>query len=315
MTPRGQQSKLIPITIKRIATFYEYKNPFAVKFFDLVFQFYCNQNPIYKDIYRFIKSDSVMIVPLGFNEINNYHNLKEMFLDKYKTAAEIKYNWNKRNPNLSYLIIKSYNYVCPDQREKLTQIVECPFSEVKINSYYTYTSNVMTFLIWVLQDRCSIDDENQLQIIKDYVYMCFRTHTKVNINFKSVKKIRAAHDELTKRYSHKDTPVIKIKKDTAFKQLRKILPKEFEWIKTRKRLIEETVIQHHCVWSYADKINKDKCQIYSYVDSATGKKYTLEFVIRKGKYACVQLYGVNNTFDETAKKLKKDVCDLIANHK
>lgn len=84
----------------------------------------------------------------------------------------------------------------------------------------------------------------------------------------------------------KQTPVVKITKETKFKLLRKILPPEFEWIKTRKRLIEETVMQHHCVWSYADKINKDKCQIYSYVDE-DGKRYTLEFVIkRKNMFVC-----------------------------
>ena len=34
-------------------------------------------------------------------------------------------------------------------------------------------------------------------------------------------------------------------KDTRFKNLRKMLPENFEWIQSRKRLIHETAIQHH----------------------------------------------------------------------
>lgn len=124
--------------------------------------------------------------------------------------------------------------------------------------------------------------------------MCLDCKEKINISFKSIKKVKEAHDELSEKNYMKRTPGVKITKESKFKLLRKILPPEFEWIKTRKRLIEETVMQHHCVWSYADKINKDRCQIYSYVDE-DGKRYTLEFVIRKGKYVCVQMRGLANS--------------------
>lgn len=58
--------------------------------------------------------------------------------------------------------------------------------------------------------------------------------------------------------------------------MRKLLPPEYEWITTSKRLIEESAIQRHCVWQYEDKIKKDKCAIYSYV-SKSYKRHTQKF--------------------------------------
>lgn len=109
--------------------------------------------------------------------------------------------------------------------------------------------------------------------------------------------------------------------------MRKILPKEFEWIKNRKRLILETELQHHCVWSYADKISSDMCAIYSYVDKdgskslcndGNPKRYTIEFNFNKqngtyyveqvqGKYDAVNSSGMRNYIDKilNEKQLKK----------
>lgn len=52
-----------------------------------------------------------------------------------------------------------------------------------------------------------------------------------------------------------------VPKNSRFKDLK--LPSEFEYITTKKRLVKETAVQHHCVWSYTNSINKDRCAIYS----------------------------------------------------
>lgn len=96
----------------------------------------------------------------------------------------------------------------------------------------------------------------------------------------------------------KMTGEVNVPKDSAFNELREILPPEFEWIKTRKRLILETELQHHCVWSYAKKISNDKCAIYSYTDTnadhcpdGVPKRYTIEFCRNNGKYYVKQVQG------------------------
>lgn len=50
---------------------------------------------------------------------------------------------------------------------------------------------------------------------------------------------------------------------------------------------------HHCVASYANKVNKDLCAIYSFVYPGTEKRYTVEFVQRKdGTYYMNQIQSM-----------------------
>ena len=80
-----------------------------------------------------------------------------------------------------------------------------------------------------------------------------------------------------------------------YTKLRKLLPKEFEWIKTKKRLLKESEIQHHCVWTYGGKINADKSAIYSFVYAPENKRYTIEFVYgNNGEYKIWQMQSCCN---------------------
>lgn len=137
--------------------------------------------------------------------------------------------------------------------------------------------------------------------VADYVNMCLRTKTKVRLDVRSIRQAINLHDMMAENRTHQyqSTAQVKIPKDSKFNKLREMLPDEFEWIKTRKRLIIETELQHHCVWSYATKITNDKCAIYSYVDKDSQhsddgkpKRYTIEFAVDKaGKYKIVQVQG------------------------
>lgn len=200
----------------------------------------------------------------SFNEIAEYHNWKEFFKKKYKDAAVVPINFNKYSPDLSYILIKAYRKVNEISRPNLVQM--------RIPNYICSVSNeklaIKIFLSEVIYNQIKT---NSKTLVKDYIDMCIMCKEKINIRFRSKKKLQEAHDKISQKYYAKHTPLVKIPKNSKFKELRKILPSEFEYIKTRKRLIEETAIQHHCVWSYADKINRDNCAIYSYVDPTTKK--------------------------------------------
>ena len=142
------------------------------------------------------------------------------------------------------------------------------------------------------------------QIAHDYISMCRRVnkrkiHGKVNLDIKSYEQLRNRHDAFNRHdtgYYETHTGNVVIPKDSKFTALQKILPAEFEWIKDRKRLILETELQHHCVWSYAGKISKDECAIYSYVDAKAEygdnpKRYTIEFGWNGERYYVVQVQG------------------------
>lgn len=105
----------------------------------------------------------------------------------------------------------------------------------------------------------------------------------------------------------KITKNVKISKNTKFKPLYKALPKEFEPIKSKKRLIKKTAMQHHCVWSYADNITNDISAIFSYMDHAgeyskTGKseRYTIE--VRYGKEEGFYVNQIKSKYNKDCKR-------------
>lgn len=147
-------------------------------------------------------------------------------------------------------------------------------------------------------------DGNAYRVAYDYVKMCRsfgkrRIRGKVNLNIKSYAQLQNRHDIFNRAdrdYYECKTGKVVVPKDSNFIKLRSYLPDSFEWITDRKRLILETELQHHCVWSYADKITKDKCAIYSFVDSSAEyndkpKRYTIEFGWNGEKYYVVQVQG------------------------
>ncbi len=82
--------------------------------------------------------------------------------------------------------------------------------------------------------------------------------------------------------SNTNTPKITIPKETKFLSLNLALTPDFEWIKTRSRIIEEGKKMRHCVASYAHYINKDECAIYHL--TYDNKACTVEFGVRNDAY-------------------------------
>ena len=118
---------------------------------------------------------------------------------------------------------------------------------------------------------------------------------KISIRFCSAKKIKDAHDAVIVEYQSRHIPKIEIPEKSRFSDLRKILPKEpFEWIASRRRIILEGEKMHHCVASYAEKINRDKCAIYSFIYPMNQKRYTIEFCANAGGYYIAQIQGMCN---------------------
>jgi hypothetical protein len=146
---------------------------------------------------------------------------------------------------------------------------------------------------WQYDDETEASEKDVIDIILDYIRITRKLKRKIKISFKSAKKLKAAHDEAYIIYQSKSTPLIKIPKNSVFNELRKLLPQEFEWIKTRQRIVEEGYNMCHCVATYADDINKDRCAIYSYISG--GERYTLEFTKRRNKYMLRQMHGKYNS--------------------
>lgn len=149
--------------------------------------------------------------------------------------------------------------------------------------------------------------------------MASQAKIKPRLDIYTERQLEKLHDAITEIYYQKCTKPVHIPKGTKFKGLRKLLPPEFEWIKTRKRLIAETAMQHHCVWSYADLITSDTCAIYSFLDKdgtyskdGTPRRYTMEFRMRgNGCYYLEQVQGTCNRIDT---ELIADYVGTLLNH-
>lgn len=139
--------------------------------------------------------------------------------------------------------------------------------------------------------------------IDDYISMCRQAKIKIRLDICSVKQLDRLHERIGSYGAdyREITKDVVVPDKSKFLPLREILPEEFEWITTRKRLILETELQNHCVWSYAEKITDDVCAIYSFTDKRAEygkdgkpKRYTIEFRIKNGVYYVEQVQGKNN---------------------
>lgn len=298
------------------------KNTFIGKIFRLLVETDKEQHYFYKDFYKdcFINC----LIPIAYSDIKNYNNKKQFIKERYKTAENMKVNWNKLNLNLSYMIISSYKSVADgksknillEQKDEslLENIDEKLYIRTKVNIFLKniiITKIALKDSTNILKNELSKKTQEYLEeevlflqrqndgldlTLNDYIEMARQEKRKIRLDIYSELQLYNLHDRIQSHDYKNFTSPVKIPKDTKFKELRKILPEKFEWIKTRSRLILETEIQQHCVWSYADKISKDRCAIYSFVD-ATGEytddgkpsRYTIEFGKRNNKYVVVQM--------------------------
>lgn len=365
-----KNEKLVPISFKELYDLRNLNND-TKKLVDCIISEVSKMTPIFKDISRDFEITNLF--PIKFNDLYKYHTKNELMKDMYGLAKDLSINYNKININLSYLIVKSYNYVNDRSKKILIQLKDKDNSILKLVNRCiakrwqrcTYKRKVFFFLQSIIiytinektdwgktrkkhiEENLNFIAENILDAefnefeedcaddmviqVGDYVNMCIysnkRVKPKVDLSISNIHTLIEKHNDVSWLSRKSGTKPVKVPKDSVFNDLREILPKEFEWIKNRKRLILETELQHHCVWSYADKISSDMCAIYSYVDKdgskslcndGKPKRYTIEFNFNKqngtyyveqvqGKYDAVNSSGMRNYIDKilNEKQLKK----------
>lgn len=259
----------------------------------------------WKDIIAYSARDYGLLPALTCNEITAGHTLDEVMNTHYKNAGFI--DWNKCDLRLGNLIMqalplvdeKSRNFLLANKYMSFEEFTEAYCARAKkIHGSAAERNNsrhfaVKKFLSEIIQKRVNGNIDITIQ---DYVDMSEMLHRKISIMFTSERKVNDAHDDLAKELTAKNTPRVKVPKNSKFNRLAKLLPDNMEWIKSKKRLVQEGSEMHNCVASYANEINKDLCAIYSFMYN--NKRYTIEFVTYKNRYSIKQLYGVCNSEPE-----------------
>lgn len=283
--------KLIPLTIRNLCYL---KNTFKETFIELISPWLEKQaktSKVYLDIIRLINSTDIIpekaIPPIPLVECDGKNTLQELIEAHYKNGSIL--NWNKTGLQLGYAYYKLRNIVDSNSQGILWQ---------GLQKYYMLWDgmNDNFVLATILKDRLSNYSGKDESIITDYFKICKKTHRKAKLTFRSMKKLEEAHNEVAIIQRNKYTPKIIIPRNTKFRELQKILPQdEFEWIKSKKRIVREGVEMHHCVTSYADLVNRDHCAIYSFIRKSNNNRYTIEFAKNEeNKYYIKQMQSRYN---------------------
>lgn len=308
-----ENPKIFPLNIKQISQ-YSQENPLVNQFFKLYFELLSEDHYIFKDLIRYQYGEMYglkffSLLPISVYELSQFHNPKDLFCQKYKTVLTLPIPWNRLDLNLSYLLIKSLLILDPNDWQKMIQFC-CKIKDMDLilyNLQHTRTQEYCFYLpTWFYYDRFkdSVEDLNDLWYeISDSFHMAHKLREPFSLGYQSTRRIINEHDRLADRIREKEAyGKVKIPKNSKFKKLEKLLPKEnFEWIKSGVRLRKEGEEQNNCVFSYADFINEDRCAIYS---ANIGKnRYTIEFHKNKeSQYVIAQMKQSHNR-----KAFKKDI--------
>lgn len=236
---------------------------------------------IFRDLYKDFLESSGFLLPLLITETAQYRTKQELFDKHYHMS--INGNWNKKNANLTYLILK----LRPRMTDKaLARAMQCK-NDPKIKQVGK-RRYIMTYILYEALYSVSVGNFHGDGPLSDALYEEYQD-----------KKIKLLPENQTinehnarQMNQNARTAKFRIKKNTKFKKLIENMPNNYELIKTPKRLVKEGTLQKNCVASYDHKINSDCCMIYSVVFENI--RHTIEIIYENGNYKIAQCYKACN---------------------
>lgn len=298
MYQKIKSGRLVPLSLKKL---YSMENCYMDLFRDEYIKYMSGMNPFFNDL----AADSRMgfNIPVSLNELSGIHSRAEL-INKYAITKRYSRNWNRLNLNYSYFIIKVIPYVDEKSRQILLNMTDKDFRGVWPNIMCFRKAEPCALIYHYLKNKVS--EPKDESIIADYIDMARALKIKISLHTLTMNGVHKMHDEL------RDAMLIKAARNSSFQvsipqksQFAKLdgLLVGFERIRTKKRLIDESVMLHHCVASldYASRINHDKCAIYSFYDASgaysqggKSERFTVEIIKSKGKYKIRQIRGLHN---------------------
>lgn len=305
----SKNKRLFPLSMKEVGKIYEKYGGIGLRICDFLFTYTKEKlnASVMSDLYRTLQADGFLNIPIALNDCRDMHNCNQLLKYRWKNASVI--NWNKADINVAYAIMKSLPVVRTIDQRRLLQHTSDKnllpaskyFVTVKRSSQYGVKYFLKEYI--AAYGITNMSDNNEAYyngmildlgyIFADYYNLCRKLHEKVSIGFKSYKKLVEAHDDMSKRERNR-LHRVSVPKDSRFNELRKLLPKDFEWVKGGKRLQQEGITMNHCVNSYYTDVNMDKIAIY-HLAMSDGYKATIAFIqMKNGKYRISQMFGYHN---------------------
>ena len=293
------------LTVRKPLTFNYYLNKLIFsnvsfrKVFVCLLNLLSNEYCIYKDLIHDISNDQFCLLPLNIEQYKQFHNKKELI--NYLYSNNLRINYNKHSINSSYYKAIISQYTSEDDCNMLIQYDDYRLiNSVDIHDLYNGVG-IHSFLFHHYKNSFDIDNEDLRSILEDYINMSIANNEPISLDIENMQNLIIQHYCAMNRYLRKqdqfELSKYLICDSSKYNKLRKLLPNTFIWITTTKRLKEESINQHNCVYSYKDRISNDLCTIYHY--EIEDRKYTIEFSIDfKGKYYIKQMkQKYNKTFN------------------
>ena len=261
-------------------------------------------NIFIKDLVKDLEKNShSLMAPIDFSLLEIAKNKKHLL--EIKTKTKLTPIYNRISLNHAYSVIKAKKYINENELNKLLVLD----SDIYSTSIIYEKLRIAEFFSKYFSNRFNIVNSGHFSnIMYDFIDFHKKLKIKINLNIKSYNRFLDIHDDLAKKMISKTNKIV-IKKNNPFLQLK--LPHEFELIDNIERLYDEGVVNKNCVFTYLDKINKEKCVIYSTMWRK--KKYTIEFAISQKKFILQQISGFRNS--PAPKTLKNKINKLLENQK
>lgn len=154
------------------------------------------------------------------------------------------------------------------------------------------------------------DNHNDDWLIRDTVADCIKLKKKtLSLAVTSKRRWQDEHQKAAKLRMLLGIPELTVKED--YKKALEGIEYPYELIETKERLVQESMELHHCVATYAEKINRGQCAIFSI--EFEGKRYTLEVSAQKYNngvaFKSVQFRGLSN--QSAPEEISKHVAKIL----
>ena len=255
------------------------RNDTVRRFFVNLFQEMGKTGYIFKDLARTLRDDSYILPPLSYSELLELHTPKDLV--RHFSQLDLGIDYNKMDINAAYYLVRLAEQISEKDRGKLREIPpEWILKNIGLRDLYTDVS-VGRFVGLYYQEKLG-DVRTRVEVARtaaDYVALCQETRQEIRIGFNSVARLCREHDQLALlrnmavNAAEFEKPLVP--ENSRFSLLKELEWDGFEYITETKRLFEEGVRMHNCVYSYRWKVREDRCAILHWNGMDIGP-YTIE---------------------------------------
>ncbi len=237
---------------------------------------------IFKDLYRDFLESNGLLLPLLISEAGQYKTKQDLFEKHYKNT--LKGNWNKKNANLTYILIKLNKRMTDAALARAMQCKKAP----QVRKIGKRRCVMLYILYETIYNVTKINGSGGNSLLLDGLN---EEYAEKSIKLLPINQTINQHNERHNNVKVKKAH-FRIKKETKFKKLIDNMPDNYELIKTPKRLELEAELQHNCVAGYDTKINSDNCMIYSV--QYENIRHTIEIIKQGSDFKIAQCYRACN---------------------